>query len=109
GLDEAITDVEKAKEVAKEIGFPILIKASAGGGGKGMRVVENEAEFESQMERAISEAQSAFGDGSVFIEKYVGSPRHIEIQVMADTHGNIVHLFERECSIQRRHQKVIEE
>ncbi|MET3731321.1 acetyl-CoA carboxylase biotin carboxylase subunit [Moheibacter stercoris] len=109
GLDEAITDVQKAKEVAKEIGFPILIKASAGGGGKGMRVVENEAEFESQMERAISEAQSAFGDGSVFIEKYVGSPRHIEIQVMADTHGNIVHLFERECSIQRRHQKVIEE
>lgn len=109
GLDEAITDVEKAKQVAKEIGFPILIKASAGGGGKGMRVVENEAEFETQMERAISEAQSAFGDGSVFIEKFVGSPRHIEIQVMADQHGNIVHLFERECSIQRRHQKVIEE
>lgn len=109
GLDEAITDVEKAKQVAKEIGFPILIKASAGGGGKGMRVVENEAEFEAQMERAISEAQSAFGDGSVFIEKFVGSPRHIEIQVMADQHGNIVHLFERECSIQRRHQKVIEE
>src|SRR5690606_15864447 len=109
GLDEAITDVQKAKEVAKEIGFPILIKASAGGGGKGMRIVENESEFESQMERATSEALSAFGDGSVFIEKYVGSPRHIEIQVMADTHGNIVHLFERECSIQRRHQKVIEE
>lgn len=109
GLDEAITDVQKAKEVAKEIGFPILIKASAGGGGKGMRIVENESEFESQMERATSEALSAFGDGSVFIEKYVGTPRHIEIQVMADTHGNIVHLFERECSIQRRHQKVIEE
>ncbi|MBA5628202.1 acetyl-CoA carboxylase biotin carboxylase subunit [Moheibacter lacus] len=109
GLDEAITDVQKAKEVAKEIGFPILIKASAGGGGKGMRIVEKEEEFESQMERATSEALSAFGDGSVFIEKYVGSPRHIEIQVMADTHGNIVHLFERECSIQRRHQKVIEE
>lgn len=109
GLDEAITDVKKAKEVAKEVGFPILIKASAGGGGKGMRVVENETEFESQMERAISEAQSAFGDGSVFIEKYVGSPRHIEIQVMADQHGNTIHLFERECSIQRRHQKVVEE
>lgn len=109
GLDEAITDVEKAKQVAKEIGFPILIKASAGGGGKGMRIVENEGEFESQMQRAISEAQSAFGDGSVFIEKFVGSPRHIEIQVMADQHGNTVHLFERECSIQRRHQKVIEE
>lgn len=109
GLDEAITDVAKAKEVANQIGFPILIKASAGGGGKGMRVVEKAEEFESQMQRAISEATSAFGDGSVFIEKYVGSPRHIEIQVMADTHGNVVHLFERECSVQRRHQKVVEE
>jgi pyruvate carboxylase subunit A len=109
GTDEAISDIPKAKKLAKEIGFPILIKASAGGGGKGMRVVEKEAEFESQMDRAISEATSAFGDGSVFIEKYVKAPRHIEIQIMADTHGNIVHLFERECSIQRRHQKVIEE
>ncbi len=109
GVDEAITDVAKAKKVASEVGFPILIKASAGGGGKGMRVVENEAEFESQMDRAISEAVAAFGDGSVFIEKYIGSPRHIEIQVMADSHGNIVHLFERECSVQRRHQKVVEE
>ncbi len=109
GFDEAITDVEKAKLIAKEVGFPILIKASAGGGGKGMRVVESEADFESQMDRAISEAIAAFGDGSVFIEKYVGSPRHIEIQVMADSHGNVLYLFERECSIQRRHQKVIEE
>ncbi len=109
GLDEAITDVSEAKKVAKEIGFPILIKASAGGGGKGMRVVENEGEFESQMNRAISEATSAFGDGSVFIEKFVTSPRHIEIQIMADAHGNILYLFERECSIQRRHQKVVEE
>lgn len=109
GFDQAITDVEKAKVVAKEIGFPILIKASAGGGGKGMRVVESEGDFESQMDRAISEAIAAFGDGSVFIEKYVGSPRHIEIQVMADSHGNVLYLFERECSIQRRHQKVIEE
>jgi acetyl-CoA carboxylase biotin carboxylase subunit len=109
GTDEAISDIPKAKKLAKEIGFPILIKASAGGGGKGMRVVEKEAEFESQMDRAISEATSAFGDGSVFIEKYVKAPRHIEIQIMADTHGNVVHLFERECSIQRRHQKVIEE
>ena len=109
GLDEAITDIALAKKVAAEIGFPILIKASAGGGGKGMRIVENEAEFESQMDRAISEATNAFGDGSVFIEKYVGSPRHIEIQVMADSHGNILYLFERECSIQRRHQKVVEE
>jgi acetyl-CoA carboxylase biotin carboxylase subunit len=109
GIDEAITDIEKAKQAATTIGFPILIKASAGGGGKGMRVVESEADFEFQMNRAISEAISAFGDGSVFIEKYVASPRHIEIQVMADSHGNILYLFERECSIQRRHQKVVEE
>ncbi|GAA3790112.1 acetyl-CoA carboxylase biotin carboxylase subunit [Corallibacter vietnamensis] len=109
GTDEAITDIAEAKNIATGIGFPILIKASAGGGGKGMRIVEKEADFESQMDRAISEAVNAFGDGSVFIEKYVASPRHIEIQVMADTHGNVIHLFERECSIQRRHQKVVEE
>lgn len=109
GVDEAITDVDEAKKIASQIGFPILIKASAGGGGKGMRIVENQAEFQSQMDRAISEAVSAFGDGAVFIEKYVASPRHIEIQVLADTHGNVVHLFERECSVQRRHQKVVEE
>ena len=109
GVDEAITDIDKAKQEAKTIGFPILIKASAGGGGKGMRVVETESDFESQMNRAISEAVAAFGDGSVFIEKYVASPRHIEIQIMADSHGNILYLFERECSIQRRHQNVIEE
>lgn len=109
GIDEAITDTNEAKRISKEIGFPILIKASAGGGGKGLRIVEREKDLEDQMKRAISEAESAFGDGSVFIEKYVGSPRHIEIQVLADTHGNFVHLFERECSIQRRHQKVVEE
>jgi propionyl-CoA carboxylase alpha chain len=109
GVDEAITDIDKAKIAATAIGFPILIKASAGGGGKGMRVVESENDFESQMNRAISEAIAAFGDGSVFIEKYVASPRHIEIQIMADSHGTILYLFERECSIQRRHQKVIEE
>ncbi|ADF52323.1 acetyl-CoA carboxylase biotin carboxylase subunit [Zunongwangia profunda] len=109
GIDEAITDTKKAKKIAAEIGYPILIKASAGGGGKGMRVVEQEKDLEDQMKRAISEAKSAFGDGSVFIEKYVASPRHIEIQVLADTHGNTLHLFERECSVQRRHQKVIEE
>jgi len=109
GIDEAISDPKKAKMIAKEIGFPILIKASAGGGGKGMRVVESEDVLEEQMNRAISEALSAFGDGSVFIEKYISSPRHIEIQVLADSHGNVVHLFERECSIQRRHQKVVEE
>jgi len=109
GTEEAITDIEAAKETAKEIGFPILIKASAGGGGKGMRVVENAEEFEEQMNRAISEAVSSFGDGAVFIEKFVTSPRHIEIQILADNFGNTVYLFERECSIQRRHQKVIEE
>lgn len=109
GVDHAIINIEEAKETAKFIGFPILIKASAGGGGKGMRVVEKEIDFESQMNRAISEALAAFGDGSVFIEKYVASSRHIEIQIMADSHGNVLYFFERECSIQRRHQKVIEE
>ncbi|WP_411895560.1 acetyl-CoA carboxylase biotin carboxylase subunit [Winogradskyella sp. A2] len=109
GVDHAITDPKEAIKVAKDIGFPILIKAAAGGGGKGMRIVDKESDLESQMNRAISEAKSAFGDGSVFIEKYVTSPRHIEIQVMADMHGNYLHFFERECSIQRRHQKVVEE
>jgi pyruvate carboxylase subunit A len=109
GIDEAIVDVVLAKKVAKDIGYPVLIKAAAGGGGKGMRIVENEETLDAQMKRAISEATSAFGNGSVFIEKYISSPRHIEIQVLADGHGNVVHLFERECSIQRRHQKVIEE
>ena len=109
GTGEAISDVKKAAKEAKKIGFPVLLKAAAGGGGKGMRVVNKSAEFEEQMKRAVSEAQASFGDGSVFIEKYIAAPRHIEIQVLADTHSNIVHLFERECSIQRRHQKVIEE
>ena len=109
GTEEAISDIAAAKSKAQEIGYPILIKASAGGGGKGMRIVESEAEFEEQMQRAVSEAQSAFGDGAVFIEKFITSPRHIEIQILGDQHGNIVYLFERECSIQRRHQKVIEE
>jgi len=109
GVDHAITDIEEAKATAQKIGFPILIKASAGGGGKGMRIVDKESDFEAQMNRAISEAVAAFGDGSVFIEKYVASSRHIEIQIMADSHGNVLYFFERECSIQRRHQKVIEE
>jgi len=108
-VDRAVTDPKEAIEIAHQIGFPILIKAAAGGGGKGMRIVENENEVEEQMQRAISEALSAFGDGSVFVEKYITSPRHIEIQVLADSHGNILHFFERECSVQRRHQKVIEE
>jgi acetyl-CoA carboxylase biotin carboxylase subunit len=109
GTDEAITDPHAAREIAQSIGFPVLIKASAGGGGKGMRIVHNSEDFLEQLQLAVSEATSAFGDGSVFIERYVGSPRHIEIQVMADNHGNCVYLFERECSIQRRHQKVVEE
>jgi acetyl-CoA carboxylase biotin carboxylase subunit len=109
GTDGAIADLQEAIVTANKIGYPLLIKASAGGGGKGMRIVEKESEIKEAMERAISEATSAFGDGSVFIEKYVGSPRHIEIQVLADSHGNVVYLFERECSVQRRHQKVVEE
>ncbi|MBX7052112.1 MAG: acetyl-CoA carboxylase biotin carboxylase subunit [Flavobacteriales bacterium] len=109
GTEGAVSDVEEAKRTALEVGLPVLIKASAGGGGKGMRIVEKIEDLEEQMTRAISEAQSAFGDGSVFIERYVAGPRHIEIQVLADNHGNVVYLFERECSIQRRHQKVVEE
>jgi acetyl-CoA carboxylase biotin carboxylase subunit len=109
GTAKAIDDIKEAKLIAEKIGFPILIKASAGGGGKGMRIVKNKEEFEEQMKLAVSEAISSFGDGAVFIERYVGSPRHIEIQVLGDTHGNVVHLFERECSVQRRHQKVVEE
>jgi len=109
GTEEAITDINEAKQRAVEVGFPILIKAAAGGGGKGMRIVDTVGDFEEQMQLAVSEATSAFGDGSVFIERYVSSPKHIEIQVLGDTHGNIVHLFERDCSVQRRHQKVIEE
>jgi acetyl-CoA carboxylase, biotin carboxylase subunit len=109
GTEGAVSDIEEAKNISEKIGFPILIKASAGGGGKGMRIVNNKAEFEEQMKMAVSEATSAFGNGAVFIEKYVAGPRHIEIQVLADKHGNVVHLFERECSVQRRHQKVIEE
>ncbi len=109
GSGKALSNISEAKETAKKIGFPVLIKASAGGGGKGMRIVEKEEEFEEQVQRASSEAKSAFGDGSVFIEKYISSPKHIEIQILGDQYGNIVHLFERECSIQRRYQKVVEE
>ena len=109
GVDRAVTDPKEAAQIAREIGFPILIKAAAGGGGKGMRVVEKEKDVQEQMDRAISEATSAFGNGAVFVEKYITSPRHIEIQVLADSHGNVLHFFERECSVQRRHQKVVEE
>jgi acetyl-CoA carboxylase biotin carboxylase subunit len=109
GVDEAISDVNEAIKIAEEVGYPILIKASAGGGGKGMRLVERSEDFEEQMRLAQNEARSSFGDDAVFIEKFVTKPRHIEIQVFADRFGNMVYLFERECSIQRRHQKVVEE
>ena len=109
GTDHAMSDYQDALKVGDEIGYPILIKASAGGGGKGMRVVHKAEDLEEEMDRAISEATSAFGDGSIFIEKYIESNKHIEVQILGDFHGNIIHLNERECSIQRRHQKVIEE
>jgi acetyl-CoA carboxylase biotin carboxylase subunit len=109
GTNDAVEDVDVARRVADEVGYPVLIKAAAGGGGKGMRVVESPADLERSMQMAQSEALSAFGDGRVFIEKYIQEPRHIEFQILADAHGNTVHFFERECSIQRRHQKVVEE
>ncbi len=109
GTEEPVSDIAEARKIANGIGYPILVKASAGGGGKGMRVVNSESEFEEQIRTARSEALSAFGDDAVFIEKYVGSPKHIEIQLIGDQHGNYAYLFERECSIQRRHQKLIEE
>ncbi len=109
GTEHAIKDLEEAKSVALKIGFPIMIKASAGGGGKGMRVVRSVEELESSLRMAQNEARASFGDDSVFIEKYVDSPRHIEFQILVDEHGNAVHLGERECSMQRRHQKIIEE
>lgn len=109
GTDQAITDISDAMLEARKIGFPVLIKAAAGGGGKGMRIVDRLEDFEEQLSLAISEATTFFGNGSVFLERYISSPRHVEIQILGDQHGNIIHLFERECSIQRRHQKVIEE
>jgi propionyl-CoA carboxylase alpha chain len=109
GTLDAIADPEAARRIAAEIGYPVMVKASAGGGGKGMRIAQSEAELLDGIERARSEARSSFGDDRVFLEKYIVEPRHIEIQVLGDRQGNIVHLFERECSIQRRHQKVLEE
>lgn len=109
GTKEPITSDTEAAKVAKSIGYPVLIKAAAGGGGKGMRVVKNAGELSSALSSAASEARSAFGDERVYMEKYLDRPRHIEVQILADHHGNVIHLGERECSIQRRHQKVIEE
>ena len=109
GSDGLIDADSDAIEIARGIGFPVLIKATAGGGGKGMRVAETEEELESSLQAARNEAEAAFGNGGVYLERYVGSPRHVEVQVIADTHGNVCHLFERDCSVQRRHQKLIEE
>jgi acetyl-CoA carboxylase, biotin carboxylase subunit len=109
GTEGRIESDEEALRVVKEIGLPVMIKASAGGGGKGMRLVKDENQIVSSVRGARSEAQSAFGDDAIYIEKYISSPHHIEFQVMADRHGNVVHLCERECSVQRRHQKVVEE
>ncbi len=108
GTDEPITDVEEAKKFAKKIGFPVIIKAAFGGGGRGMRIVRKEEDFENAFQSAYNEAEKFFGKGDVFIEKFVENPRHIEIQVMADKYGNVIHLGERDCSIQRRHQKIVE-
>jgi acetyl-CoA carboxylase biotin carboxylase subunit len=109
GSDGAIADVDEALRVAKGMGFPVLIKAAAGGGGKGMRVAQDQAIFAKAFQAAQTEAQAAFGDGKVYLEKYLARPRHIEIQILGDQHGRIMHLGERECSLQRRHQKLIEE
>ena len=109
GSDGAIEDMGEARRVAREIGFPVLIKAASGGGGRGMKVAEDEASLETALQTAAIEAKAAFGDGAVYIEKYLGKPRHIEIQVLADAHGDVIHLGERDCSLQRRHQKILEE
>ncbi len=109
GTKEALSDENEAFQQAKGVGYPLMIKALAGGGGRGMRLVQNEGEFLNLFRRAFSEASKAFGDGRLYLERYVTSPHHIEVQIIADTHGNVCHLFERECSVQRRHQKVIEE
>lgn len=108
GIDEPIKDIKRAKEIAKEIGYPIMLKASNGGGGRGMRVVYNESDLSIEYETACSESKKAFGEDMIFIEKYIANPKHIEVQILGDKYGNIVHLYERDCSVQRRHQKIIE-
>jgi len=109
GIKNELKDIEEARRVADDIGYPILVKAAAGGGGKGMRIVHKKEEFEASIKAAKSEARNAFGDDRIYIEKYLEEPRHVEFQIMADTHGNVLHVYDRECSVQRRHQKVIEE
>jgi acetyl-CoA carboxylase biotin carboxylase subunit len=109
GSDGAIIDIEDAKQRAKEVGYPVILKAAQGGGGRGMRVVEDESNLENAFLAAESEAITAFGDGTIYMEKFIQNPRHIEVQIMADAHGNVLHIGERDCSMQRRHQKLIEE
>ncbi len=109
GSDGLITDEEHAVRSAKEIGYPVLIKATAGGGGKGMRVAPNEATLRVALQQAQTEAQAAFGNSGVYLERFIDRPRHVEVQMIADLHGNACHLYERDCSVQRRHQKLIEE
>lgn len=109
GTTTALVDIDEARSVASNIGYPVLVKAAAGGGGKGMRIIHDPADFESGIRQAKSEALNAFGDDRVYVEKYLEMPRHVEVQIMADRHGNVVHFYDRECSIQRRHQKVVEE
>jgi acetyl-CoA carboxylase biotin carboxylase subunit len=109
GSDGEVTSVEEARRIAQDIGYPVLIKASAGGGGRGMKVAMSAAEIDSAFSVASTEAEKAFGNGAVYLEKFLGRPRHIEVQILADHHGNVVHLGERDCSLQRRHQKLLEE
>jgi acetyl-CoA carboxylase biotin carboxylase subunit len=109
GSDGAVSEIDDARRIAKDVGYPVIIKAASGGGGRGMKVVNSEEELETQMQQAGSEAKAAFGDATVYIEKYLGNPRHIEFQVFGDGEGNAIHLGERDCSLQRRHQKVLEE
>ena len=108
GTNGGVSEVTAALAFASKVGYPVIIKASAGGGGRGLRVVRSDTELRENMEVASREAQAAFGDGSVFLEKYIERPHHIEFQILADRHGHIIHLGERDCSIQRRHQKLIE-
>lgn len=108
GTEGAVGTYEEVKKFTDEYGFPVIIKAAYGGGGRGMRVVREDAELKEAFERATSEAKSAFGNGTVFVERFLDKPKHIEVQLLGDNHGNIIHLYERDCSVQRRHQKVVE-
>src|SRR5690606_12402139 len=109
GTPGGVREPDEARKIAEEIGYPVIVKASAGGGGIGMQIVNDETSLEDAISAGMRMAESAFGDATVFIEKYLVKPRHIEFQVLADEHGNVIHLFDRECSIQRRHQKLVEE